>query len=251
MKAPLNKDNSIRKPKKMRLRKGLSLLPNAFTLSNAFLGFCSLTFASLGNFVMAAYCILFGALMDALDGRIARLTQTTSEIGMQLDSLCDAITFCLAPAFLMYHWNLKYLGIVGFASCSAFLLAGIMRLARFNATHQDQTIFFSGLTTTMAGCFLATVILNIAACPLRISPSLFILIMPFLSYLMVSRIKYPSFKHISRKQGTWALALIGCFIVVTGLIKPLFFIFIFYFSLPMLASLRKKFASTTPKMVSK
>jgi len=92
-----------RRRSKMVFARGVSIIPHLFTLGNAFFGFISIIFASQGLFVAASHFILMGALMDALDGRIARLLQAESPIGVELDSLCDAITFCLSPAILMYY----------------------------------------------------------------------------------------------------------------------------------------------------
>src|SRR3990172_8049212 len=138
--------------KRLRLifKRGLQVLPNLFTLGNAFFGFCAIIFAAHGNMIAAAYFILWGALFDALDGRVARYAQVTSEFGMQLDSLCDSISFCMAPAVLMYLWQLHNIGIVGFLSCSFFLVAGLLRLAKFNLTHNQQQIAFIGVPTTVA-----------------------------------------------------------------------------------------------------
>ncbi|MBM3886693.1 CDP-diacylglycerol--serine O-phosphatidyltransferase [Candidatus Dependentiae bacterium] len=194
------------KEKRRRLRRSLKLLPNLFTLGNAFFGFCALIFAAHNHPQAAAYCILLGASMDALDGRIARLTNSTSPLGMQLDSLADAVTFCVAPAFVIYMLNFHHGYTLGFLSCAFYMLAGIFRLARFNITHQAQSSFFLGLPTTFAGCALALSILSFS-----LSDHLFFmaLLMINLGYLMVSRWRFPSFKHASKKWLFPALIIIG------------------------------------------
>ena len=178
------------------LKRKFRFLPHLFTLGNAFFGFSSLILVFEGELVAAAYCIFLGALMDALDGRVARFMGVESELGVQLDSLCDAISFCLAPAFLVYVWILKQLGIVGVIVGALFLLAGLLRLARFNLIHAKQTIFFLGLPTTVAGCFLTTVLLN---SKLLVYNSQFIffvaLLVVILSWLMISSVRFPSFKQ--------------------------------------------------------
>ena len=143
-----------------RLRKGVSLLPNILTISNAFFGFCSVVFTSQGDLVGASYFILLSALMDALDGRVARMTGSTSKFGLELDSLCDAISFCMAPAFLVYSWQLKKFGFLGFMASAFFLATGLLRLAKFNLTHGDQKNSFLGIPTTVAACLLATILFN-------------------------------------------------------------------------------------------
>lgn len=217
--------------KKLNFRKGLYLLPHLFTLGNAFFGFASIIFASQKDFITAAYFILLGALMDALDGRIARFVGITSPFGMQLDSLCDAISFCLAPAFLVYQWELNKIGMTGFIASSVFLLAGLLRLARFNITHEKQTIFSIGVPVTLAGCFLATMFLNTKntmSSQAFYLPTLFFLVIA-LSFLMISTLRFPTFKQI--KSGWYKLAffIFPAFVIVMGFIKVLFFIFILYF----------------------
>ncbi len=210
--------------------KGLQVLPNLFTLSNSFFGFCSIVFAAQSDFVGAAYFILLGALMDLLDGRVARMVGVTSELGGQLDSLSDAITFCLAPAFLMYAWELKIFGLLGFLACAFFLLSGILRLARFNITSEEQTIFFLGIPTTFAGCFLAILFLTVhdkEFYPIHLL-LLFLLIIS-LAALMVSPLKFPSFKRMTRR---WAMALCAATsagVIIFGLVQVILGVFICYF----------------------
>ncbi len=187
--------------KKLFFKRGIRFLPHLFTLGNAFFGFCSLVLVLEGELISAAYCIFLGAMMDALDGRVARLMRVESELGVEMDSLCDAITFCLAPAFLAYVWFLKTLGFFGVVLSSIFLLAGILRLARFNVMHTTQKMFFTGLPTTMAGCFLTALLLNLNRLSLGrlnhnpniILVSVFLLLT--LSWLMISSVRFPSFKQ--------------------------------------------------------
>jgi CDP-diacylglycerol--serine O-phosphatidyltransferase len=187
--------------KKRRFRRSLKVLPNLFTLSNAFFGFCAIVFAAHKNPQAAAYCILLGASMDALDGRVARLTQNTSALGMQLDSLADAVTFCLAPAFMLYMWSDGLQpSLINLFCCGFYLLAGIFRLARFNVTSSQQTSYFLGLPTTLAGCFLATAILSF---PLSQYAVFTPVLMTLLGYLMVSRWRFPTFKQASKR---WLLS---------------------------------------------
>lgn len=181
--------------KKLILKKSLSLLPHLFTLGNVFFGFCSIIFAAKDELFAAASFILLAALMDAVDGRVARLFGVTSSIGVQLDSLGDAISFCLAPSILFYSWQFKYLGFLGILFSSIFLFCGIIRLAKFNVTAHKQFIYFCGLPTTIAGCFLAVVVLNFFV----LEKSFYFLfgvgfLFLFLSLLMISRIKFPTFK---------------------------------------------------------
>lgn len=216
-------------------------LPNLFTLGNGFFGFASIIFASNGDLIPAAYFILFGAFFDALDGRIARLMGITSELGGQLDSLCDAISFGLAPAFLMYNWELNQTGAIGFMVSAFFLMAGLVRLARFNITKSDQTIFFLGVPITIAGCFLATFFLtagNLVTKPYFVSLLLFIMIV--LAYLMMSSIRFPTFKHVSKGWYAFVIILFTMFLISLGFNKMLLALFILYFAFAFQEALRLK-----------
>ncbi len=116
-----NKQKKI-KLNKIKFRQGIQIIPNVFTLGNAFFGLCSVIFAAQQSWIAASFCVFVGGLMDALDGQIARFVRASSAFGLQLDSLCDAITFCLAPAFLIYIWQLKRLGAIGLIVCGLFWL---------------------------------------------------------------------------------------------------------------------------------
>ena len=220
-----------RRFRRFNFRRGLYLIPHLFTLGNAFFGFASIIFAANHDFITASYFILLGALMDMLDGRVARFIGTTSIFGMQLDSLCDAISFCLAPAFLVYQWELNKIGFTGFIASSFFLLAGLLRLARFNITQEKQTIFFMGVPVTIAGCFLATMFLNTKSSfvmqPYYL-PTLFFLVIA-LAFLMISTIRFPTFKHVNKSWYTFTSLIGTAFVVAMGLIKVLFLILILYF----------------------
>ena len=218
-----------RQRRRQMLRRGLHVLPNLFTLGNAFFGFLSIVFSSHLNFVGAAYCIILGALMDMLDGRTARFVGVSSELGMQLDSLCDVISFCLAPAFLMYRWQLCKIEMLGFFACACFLLAGVLRLARFNITSKEQSVFFLGLPTTIAGCFLVTLFLNIADTTISLKTSfLLMVLMVFLAYLMISSVRFPTFKRVAKSWYVLAAISIIASVTVMGLMKVALLFFILY-----------------------
>ena len=221
--------------RKFSLKKGLHLLPHLFTLGNAFFGFCSVILSAQGNLFAAAYFIFLGALMDALDGRVARFIGCSSDLGVQLDSLGDAISFCLAPAILAYFWQLKQLGFIGTIFCALFLLAGVIRLARFNLICEKQTVFFIGLPSTMAGCFLTTVLLNSKKVLAR--PDCFLTFIAILTlvlaFLMISTVPFPSFKrklfNIHKNWYVVAAVMLFAFITVMQLHRVLLLLFLFYF----------------------
>lgn len=233
-KKDLNRINRIRKRRRIMIKKGLSLLPNIFTLGNAFFGFCSIIFTAKLDFFSAAYFILLGALMDALDGRIARLVGASSLIGLQLDSLADAISFCLAPAFLIYFWQLKSFGFLGLFVSAVFFMAGLLRLARFNVIADQQTIFFLGLPTTIAGCFLATMFLNISYFDeTKILAFIILFSSLILSFLMVSTIKFLAFKKklFNLNKNWYKIFFIMLFAIITVMQfhRVLLLLFLLYF----------------------
>lgn len=230
----------LRNRKKIARRKfferGVRGFPFLFTFGSAFFGFSSMVFAVQGERVAAIYCIFVSALLDALDGRVARLMKVESELGVQLDSLCDAISFCLAPAFLAYMYPLRSLGFFGIVICSLFLIAGLFRLARFNILQDQQKVFFTGLPTTIAGCFLAIVLLNSSGVMYNMTFVFFLsTLLLVLSWLMVSRIKFPAFKQpgIRIKKNYYVVAIVILFAVlaVMRLEVSLLVFFSFYFLL--------------------
>lgn len=223
-----------RKQRLERIKRTLFFLPNLFTFSNAFLGFCSLIFALKGRLIPAAYLIFWGAFFDAIDGRVARMMGVSSAVGVQLDSLSDMVTFCVAPAFLLYRWQLWQLGWFGMLICAGFALSGLMRLARFNLIHDQQTKFFLGLPTTIAGCFLGSCLLFSNAYQSSFLAIVLGCLMIILSWLMVSTFPFPAFKKRLRKMGsgTFRIAVLIVLLVAIAILMfraTLFILFIGYF----------------------
>ena len=136
-------------------KKARMILPNAITLIGVCIGLSSIKFALDGKFALAVVGILFAGLMDALDGRIARLIKATSEMGKELDSLGDVISFGVAPAFIMYFWNLQYLDKLGWFVCLIYVVCVALRLARFNVSSNEEPSwkdnFFEGVPSPAAG----------------------------------------------------------------------------------------------------
>ena len=120
--------------KKVRRRRGIYILPNIFTSFNIFCGFYAVISSINGRFSAAAISIIIAIVFDALDGKIARATNTTSKFGVEYDSLADLISFGLAPGLMMYLWALKPMGRIGWLAAFLFMVCGALRLARFN-TH--------------------------------------------------------------------------------------------------------------------
>ncbi len=136
-------------------KKTRMILPNAITLIGVCLGLTSIKFAIDGKFVIAIIAILFAGLMDALDGRIARLIKGTSKMGKELDSLGDVISFGVAPALIMYFWNLQYLDKLGWFVCLTYVVCVALRLARFNINSDEEPSwkdnFFEGMPSPAGG----------------------------------------------------------------------------------------------------
>lgn len=216
--------------RKQFFKRGIRFVPFIFTLGNAFFGFCSIALAIEGERIAAIYCIFLAAMMDALDGRVARLMRVESELGVEMDSLCDAVSFCLAPAFLAYVWSLRALGFVGVVVGALFLIAGIVRLARFNLLHDQQTIFFIGLPTTIAGCFIAIILLNANSTVYRPWFGFLIsLLLLSLAWLMISSIRFPAFKKgmLRVKKHYPVVGAIVLFAILTVLRLELSLLFLF------------------------
>lgn len=173
--------------------------PFFFTFANAIFGFLSIINTVEGNFTGAALCILFAAVMDASDGRLARYLQTAGPLGEELDSLCDAVSFCLAPTVLLYSWYYDNFGHVGLfmISLSLYLCSGLFRLARFNLSPQENRYVFSGLPTTIAAFFCSSVILYYPQVPENIffmNQQGIMFSVVLVAFLMVSSISFPAFK---------------------------------------------------------
>ncbi len=182
-----------------RFRRGIYILPSLFTVGNLLCGFAAVVQASLGRFSLAAVLIIIAGVLDGLDGRIARLTGTTSDFGVEFDSLADIISFGVAPAFLVFSWVLYPLGRIGWLAAFVFVVCAAMRLARFNIQRSAiEKRYFAGLPSPAAAGTAAAVVfafpestglawLPIAALPLMVG----------LAVLMVSRLRYRSFKDLN------------------------------------------------------
>ncbi len=195
-----------------RFRRGAYLLPSLFTLGNMFCGYACIVYAMRGEFITAAPFIGLAIVIDMLDGRIARMTGTTSAFGIELDSLADVISFGVAPAILAFTWGLQPLGRLGWAAGFILVAAAAVRLARFNiqtATHHDKRYFVGMPSPAAAGVPAATVYAypwGVQTYPEAL-PVLAMVIVPAL--LMVSTIRFRSFKNIDfRARRSYAVLLV-------------------------------------------
>ena len=139
------------------------ILPNLFTTASLFTGFLAMLLAVQGNIEGSALAILFSALMDGLDGKVARLTNTASEFGIQYDSLADLVAFGVAPAFTSWMWVLEGYGKLGIGVAFLYVACTALRLARFNVCVTTVSKkFFVGLPCPAAGCAVAMLVTNVA-----------------------------------------------------------------------------------------
>ena len=189
-------------PRRNRLRRGVYLLPSLLTMGNMFCGYACVVYAMRGEYATAAPFIGFAVVLDMLDGRIARLTNTTSEFGVEFDSMADIISFGVAPALLSFCWGLQALGRLGWAASFMFVAAAAMRLARFNIQSggDGDKRYFVGMPSPAAAAILAS---TVFAFPDGLNdyrealPALAMVLVP--AALMVSTIRFRSFKTIDSK----------------------------------------------------
>jgi len=192
------------------------ILPNMLTLIGVCIGLTSIRFALDGKFEFAIIAIIFAALIDGLDGRIARLIKGTSKVGKELDSLTDMISFGVAPAFIMYFWKLNTLGRFGWLVCLIYVICVALRLARFNVnSNQDPSWkdnFFEGVPSPAGGILVLTPLIisltNFNYIQLNyniIVPAFFIIT----SLLLISKFPSYSFKKIVIQRKTTIFLLFG------------------------------------------
>jgi CDP-diacylglycerol--serine O-phosphatidyltransferase len=216
----MRREKKERRKKMNGMRKGIYLLPNLITTGSLFCGFFALLRTLQEDFYSAAIFILASALLDGMDGRIARYTNTTSRFGVEYDSLADLISFCVAPGILVFAWALEPFGRLGWLAAFLFVACGALRLARFNI--QVTTVesrYFSGLPTPAAASFVVTAILVFYKMgDTGVSQHFTMLITTYiLAFLMVSTVKYYGFKDVElfrRKPFRWLVIAILLIIVV-------------------------------------
>lgn len=184
------------------MRRGVYVLPALFTAGNILCGYLSLEASGRGAYEYAAILIFAAAFLDGVDGRVARMTGTTSAFGEQLDSLADVISFGVAPAFLVYHWGLSGFGRAGLLVSFLFVVCGASRLARFNVQiHVVDKRWFVGLPIPSAAGALCGLIWAVPATALTDTlRGVFLGVTAVLAFLMVSTFRYRSFKDLDMKS---------------------------------------------------
>jgi len=235
--------------KKEELKKGIYIIPSLFTCGNMSLGILSILSSVDGDFIRAAWFLIGALACDIIDGRIARMTNTTSVFGMQLDTLSDLVSFGVAPAMMIYMLALKPMGNIGIAIAVLFVLCSALRLARFNTLSQTGEIHkhFVGLPTpASAGVIISFVLSYELLTPEEVSltfktipvlmeamPSFFKfmpIVMVVLSFLMVSNIPYLAFKKIKlTKVRTIELLAVVIVLITLIVVYPQNIIFLIYF----------------------
>lgn len=189
-------------PRVQRLAMYIYILPNLMTTGNLFSGFFAIMQAIRGNYLYAAYAIVVAAVFDQLDGRLARLTRSTSKFGAEYDSLCDLVSFGVAPGVMLFLWALQPFGRLGWAACFLFVTCGALRLARFNVqAHVVEKNYFQGLPIPMAAGIVASSILAFQDLELEAMGSYGLLVMTILlALVMVSNFRFRSFKDLDFKE---------------------------------------------------
>jgi len=189
--------------KKAKLKRGIYLLPNIFTTAGLFAGFYAIIHSMMGNYENAAVAIFIAMIMDSFDGRVARMTNTESAFGGEYDSLADMVSFAVAPAIVTYNWALTDLGKAGWLASFVFVACGALRLARFNTQiGVADKRYFQGLPSPAAAAILcgmvwSGMVYHVSGQKLS---SLVALITIVSGLLMVSNIRYHSFKQMNWKE---------------------------------------------------
>ena len=217
------------------MRQVVVVMPSAFTIGNLFFGFWAIVSAFNGNFRWAGWFIVFAGILDMLDGRVARLSNTNSRFGAELDSLVDVISFGVAPALLIYFLDFASAGRFSWILCFIYVTAVALRLARFNTVSagKPSTGWFTGMPSPSAGMTLAVYYPFSQTEWYRASTSLLdlqhqglVVLMLLLAVLMVSNVKYPKFPPIGLRSAKGLLGLaVHLAILLGGILAPEYFLF--------------------------
>jgi CDP-diacylglycerol--serine O-phosphatidyltransferase len=207
------------------------IVPNIVTTANMFCGFYSVILSIKGEYVSAAWLILLAGIFDALDGRVARLAKATSQFGVEYDSLSDLISFGFAPSILFYQWAMEGFGRLGWLAAFLYLACAALRLARFNCnTSVIPKSYFQGLPSPMAAGMIATFVIfhqetgwpsedDALALVDRHRMALFLTFS--IASLMVSTLRFPSFKELNWKsKASFGYLMIGVLVMILLAVRP-------------------------------
>lgn len=206
------------------LRKGVYILPNLFTTGTLFAGYYSIISAMEGQYDRAAWFILIATVLDGLDGKVARMTNTTSRFGVEYDSLADLVAFGVAPGLLMYSWALTTFGKLGWLAAFLYVVCGALRLARFNV--QVETVEskqFVGLPIPSAAWMVASCVLLFYELggSGTIKQISVVALIYCLAFLMVSNVKYYSFKDPELvKRKPFGFLVLAIFLIIVIVARP-------------------------------
>ncbi|MBE0501129.1 MAG: CDP-diacylglycerol--serine O-phosphatidyltransferase [Desulfuromonadales bacterium] len=212
------------------LRKGVYILPNLFTTGTLFAGYYSIVSAMNGQFEKAAWFILIATVFDGLDGKVARMTNSTSRFGVEYDSLADLVGFGVAPGLLMYSWALTTFGKLGWLAAFLYVVCGALRLARFNV--QVDTVEskkFVGLPIPsaawmVAACVLLFYYLGGSGTIKQVSV---VVLIYCLAFLMVSNVRYYAFKDPELvKRQPFSFLVLAIFLIVVIIARPEIMLFV-------------------------
>lgn len=218
----------------MKLGRAIFVLPSLFTMTSVLLGFLAIASAAEGNIFIASLCIVFGIVFDSVDGRVARMTKTQTNFGVQLDSLADVVSFGVAPAALVYQAFLKGVWDWGWIDAGilvafVYLAGGAIRLARYNVDagrKPGPVKQFTGLPIPGAAGLVAGLVLGISGTTWAVPPEVMAALLVGLGFLMVSTVKYP--KKVPAPR-SWDFAvrfgLLLAVLVGVGLSVPRFLLF--------------------------
>lgn len=207
------------------------VLPNLVTTGNLFFGFFAVIHAMKMEFALASYAIVAAAIFDLLDGRLARLTRSTSKFGAEYDSLCDLVSFGMAPAILLYQWALSPFGRLGWIVCFLFVACGALRLARFNVqAGVVEKNYFQGLPIPMAAGIVASSVMAFQDMEWESLGNIWLLGMTvLLAFVMVSNFRYRSFKDLDLKERLpFRFLILGVAILVVVALRPEVMLFVLF-----------------------
>jgi CDP-diacylglycerol--serine O-phosphatidyltransferase len=224
----------------IKMRKGIYILPNLFTTGNLFCGFWAIISVLDEKFFYAAVAILLACVFDILDGKVARLSGATSKFGVQYDSLADLVSFGIAPAMLAFSWALRPYGKFGWLAAFVFVACGALRLARFNVQSSSGEVkYFKGLPIPAAASMVAlTILLYLRLIETGWVKDIIVLVMIWvLAFLMVSNIRYFSFKELDlSKRKPFNLFILIILTMIVIVMEPVIvlsgFILFYVFSGP-------------------
>jgi len=234
----------------VKMRRGIYILPNLLTTGNLLAGFWAIISVFQERFYFAAVAILVAAVFDEFDGKVAKLSGTTSKFGMQYDSLADLVSFGVAPALLAFSWALRPYGKFGWLAAFLFVACGAIRLARYNVlASAGETKYFKGLPIPVAAAMIAfTILLYFQLIETDLIKDIVILVMIYvLAFLMVSNIRYFSLKELNlAKRKPFSIFIFVVLSLVVIVMEPVVVLFaavlIYVFSGPvgMVLAWRKK-----------